>query len=93
MGQNINDGGRIMTSSFAPWLGKTVTFRLITGESRVPLRGFILAESPDSVRMRIGNGWEINVYKSMIVAVEQDKEPDTRTISLMRPTSAAVVCS
>jgi hypothetical protein len=64
MGQNINEWGRMMTSSFAPWLGETATLRLITGDFREPLRGIILAESPDSARMRSGHGWEIDVYKS-----------------------------
>jgi len=63
----------MMIVSFAQWFGKMVTLRLITGELRVPLRGIILAESVDAIRMRIGGGWDIDVYKSMIVAVEHDK--------------------
>ena len=66
-----------MVSSFAPWFGKTVTLRLITGESRVPLRGIIVAESGGAIRFRIGEGWDIDVYKSMILTVEQDKGPST----------------
>ena len=66
-----------MVSSFAPWFGKTVTLRLITGESRVPLHGIIVAESGGAIRFRIGEGWDIDVYKSMILTVEQDKGPST----------------
>ena len=66
-----------MVSSFAPWFGKTVTLRLITGESRVPLRGIIVAESGGAIRFRIGEGWDIDVYKSMILTLEQDKGPST----------------
>jgi hypothetical protein len=66
-----------MVSSFAPWFRKTVTLRLITGESRVPLRGIIVAESGGAIRFRIGEGWDIDVYKSMILTLEQDKGPST----------------
>jgi hypothetical protein len=65
----------MMVSSFEPWFGKTVVLRLISGETRVPLRGIIVAESGGAVRFRIGGGWDIDVYKSMILAVERDKGP------------------
>ena len=64
-----------MVSSFAPWFGQTVTLRLITGESRVPLRGIIVAESGGAIRFRIGAGWDIDIYKTLILTVEQDKGP------------------
>jgi hypothetical protein len=64
-----------MVSSFAPWFGKTVILRLATGELRVPLRGIIVAESEGAVRFRIGGSWDIDVYKSVILTVEQDKGP------------------
>jgi len=60
-----------MVSSFTPWFGKTVTLRLLTGQSCVLLRGVILAESESEVRFRVGKCWDIVVYKSMILAVEQ----------------------
>jgi hypothetical protein len=66
-----------MVSSFAPWFGQTVTLRLITGESRVPLRGIIVAESGGAIRFRIGAGWDIDIYKTLILTVEQDKGPAT----------------
>ena len=66
-----------MVSSFAPWFGKTVILRLVKGELRVPLRGIIVAESGGAVRFRIGGSWDIDVYKSEILTVEQDKGPAT----------------
>ena len=67
-----------MVSSFERWFGKTVVLRLKTGETRVPLRGIIVAESGGSVRFRIGGGWDIDVYKSLILAVEREKGPPNR---------------
>jgi len=61
-----------MVSSFEPWFGKMVVLRLVTGETRVPLRGIIVAESGAAVRFRIGGGWDIPVYKSAILAVERE---------------------
>jgi hypothetical protein len=66
-----------MMESLAPWFGQTVTLRLIIGELRVPLRGIILNESAYAVRMRVGGGWDIDVYKSLIVAVDQDNGATT----------------
>ena len=68
-----------MVSSFEQWYGKTVVLRLITGETRVPLHGIIIAESGGAVRFRITGGWEIDVYKSLILAVEREREPGTAT--------------
>ena len=62
-----------MVSSFEQWYGKTVVLRLKTGETRVPLRGTIVAESGCAVRFRIGGGLDIDVYKSIILAVESEK--------------------
>jgi hypothetical protein len=62
-----------MVSPFEQWFGKTVVLRLKTGETRVPLRGIILAESGGAVRFRIEGGWEFDVYKSLILAVEREK--------------------
>jgi hypothetical protein len=44
------------------------------GDLKVPLRGKLLGESRDALRVRIGdgNGWDVDIFKSMIMAVEQD---------------------
>jgi hypothetical protein len=64
-----------MASSFEQWLGKTVVLRLKTGELRVPLRGTIVAESGGTVRFRIAGGWDIGVYKSLILDVKCENHP------------------
>jgi hypothetical protein len=64
-----------MVSPFEQWFGRTVVLRLKTGETRVPLCGIIVAESGGAVRLRIGGGWHIDVCKSVILAVEEEKAP------------------
>ena len=66
-----------MVSSFEQWFGKTVVLQMMTGETRVPLRGIIIAESGGAVRFRVTGGWEFDVYKSLILAVEREERPGT----------------
>jgi hypothetical protein len=63
----------MIAGSFEPWFGKTVVLRLITGETRVPLCGIIVAESGGAIRLRIEGGWDIDVYKSLILAAERER--------------------
>jgi hypothetical protein len=64
-----------MLSSFEQWIGKTVVLQLTTGETRVPLSGIMVGESGGAVRFRVTGGWEIDVYKSLILAVEHVNGP------------------
>ena len=61
-----------MESAYATWLGQTVVLQVEAGEMRVPLRGTIVGESPDALRFRIGEGWDVDIYKTMVLAVEED---------------------
>jgi hypothetical protein len=62
-----------MHSAYASWVGQAVVLQVATADLRVPLRGIIVGESGDAVRFRIGEGWDIDIFKNMIVAVEQDE--------------------
>jgi aminopeptidase C len=44
-----------------------------------PLRGVIVGETQQSVRFRIDDSWDIDIYKSMILAVEEDSWMDSIT--------------
>jgi hypothetical protein len=61
-----------MPSAYATWLGQPVILQVAAGELRVPLRGVIVGESDAAIRFRVGDGWDIDVYKPMILAVEED---------------------
>jgi hypothetical protein len=58
-------------SAYASWIGQEVVLQVLEADLRVPLRGTVVGESADSVRFRVGDGFDIDVYKSMILAVEQ----------------------
>ncbi len=61
-----------MEGAYTTWLGQVVVLQVEAGDMRVPLRGTIVGESPDALRFRIGEGWDVDIYKTMILAVEQD---------------------
>lgn len=62
----------MMPSAYAPWVGQSVVLQVAAGELRVPLRGTIVGESDSAVRFRIGEGWDVDIFKTMILAVEED---------------------
>jgi hypothetical protein len=61
-----------MISAFATWVGQPVVLQVALGDIKVPLRGTLLKDGAETVRMRIGEGWDVDIYKAMILAVEQD---------------------
>jgi hypothetical protein len=61
-----------MQTGFNGWLGQAVVLQVALGDIQVPLRGKLLREGGDTVRMRIGEGWDVDIYKNMILNVEHD---------------------
>jgi hypothetical protein len=61
-----------MKGAFKPWVGQSVILQVALGDIKVPLRGTLLRDGVESVRMRIGEGYDVDIYKEMIMAVEQD---------------------
>lgn len=61
-----------MEGGYAVWMGQPVILRVIAGNLRVPLRGRLVSETNEMVRLRIADSWDVDIFKSMVVAVEQD---------------------
>ncbi|HEX8872591.1 MAG TPA: hypothetical protein VF758_07495 [Candidatus Acidoferrum sp.] len=61
-----------MVPGYDNWLGHAVVLQVALGDIKVPLRGKLLKEGGETVRMRIGDGWDVDIYKAMILAVEED---------------------
>jgi hypothetical protein len=61
-----------MPTVYASWLGQAVILQVASDDLRVPLRGVIVGETDTTVRFRVGDGWDIDIFKPMILAVEQD---------------------
>jgi hypothetical protein len=61
-----------MDTAYQPWIGESVVLQVALGDIKVPLRGRLLKDGGETIRMRVGDGWDIDIYKVMILAVEQD---------------------
>lgn len=61
-----------MQIGYNAWMGQPVVLQVALGDIKVPLRGKLLKEAGDTVRMRIGDGWDVDIYKNMILEVEHD---------------------
>jgi len=61
-----------MQTGYNVWLGQAVVLQVALGDIHVPLRGTLLEEGGDTVRMRIGDVWDVDIYQNMILAVEED---------------------
>ncbi len=64
--------GPRVDNAFKAWIGQPVVLQVALGDIKVPLRGRLLKDGGETVRMRIGEGWDVDIYKAMILAVEQD---------------------
>jgi hypothetical protein len=61
-----------MQGGYANWMGQPVILRVVAGNMRVPLRGRLVSETEDVVRLRIADSWDVDIFKSMVAAIEQD---------------------
>jgi len=44
----------------------------VAGNLRVPLRGRLVSETNEAVRLRIADSWDVDIFKSMVLGVEHD---------------------
>ena len=65
-------GARHMDSAFASWIGRPVILRVALGDSRVGVRGMLIKDGPETLKMRVTEGFDIDIYKDMILAVEEE---------------------
>ena len=61
-----------MDGVYNTWIGQSVVLQVVLGDMKVPLRGKLLRDGGETLRMRIGDGWDVDIYKAMILAVEED---------------------
>jgi hypothetical protein len=61
-----------MSKTYSDWLGRQVVLQIEAGGSLVPLRGLVVNESNNALRFRVDGGWDVDIYKEMILRVEAD---------------------
>jgi hypothetical protein len=64
------------TTDFSPaytaWLRKPVVLLVVIRQCHVPIPCSILGESAGALRVRFKPGWEMDLRKELILAVEED---------------------
>ena len=61
-----------MQSAYTVWIGHAVVLQLAAAGLRAPVPGRIVGESENAIRFRIGQDGDIDIPKSIILAVEED---------------------
>jgi hypothetical protein len=61
-----------MDTAYKTWIGQAVVLQVALGDVKVPLRGRLLKDGGETLRMRIGEGWDVDIFKNMVLAVEED---------------------
>ncbi|HEY2932670.1 MAG TPA: hypothetical protein VGK99_13070 [Acidobacteriota bacterium] len=56
--------------TYTTWMGKPVFLNLTAGGIKTTLFCTIIGESNSTVRVRIGNQWDVDIYKEMILLVD-----------------------
>jgi hypothetical protein len=64
---------------YSDWFGKPVVMLVVIRQRHVPMPCHIVGESAAEVRVRIHPGWEMDIRKELILAVEEFVAvPDSR---------------
>lgn len=63
-----------MSKLYSDWLGKSVVLRVSSGGLHVALRCVLLGESDDKLHIRVGEIWDVDIYKDMVHSVEADRQ-------------------
>ena len=68
----ITEGTKVFSPIYSAWFGKPVVLLVVIRQCHVPMRCSIVAESITDVRVRLRPGWEMDVRKELILALEED---------------------
>jgi hypothetical protein len=67
----IVDGTKDSAPSYSVWFGKPVVLLVVIRQCHVPMPCLIVGESASDVRVRVQSGWEMDIRKDLILAVEE----------------------
>jgi hypothetical protein len=67
----IAEGTKDFSPVYSAWFGKPVVLLVVIRQCHVPMPCSIVGESAADLRVRIHPGWELDVRKDLILAVEE----------------------
>jgi hypothetical protein len=68
----MTEGEKDSSPIYSTWLGRPVVLLIQIRQGRVPIPCSIVGESVTDVRVLLRAGWEIDVRKELILAIEED---------------------
>ena len=68
----ITGGTKDFSPVYSAWLGKPVVLLVAIRHCHIPMPCRIVAESITDIRVLLSPGWELNVRKELILALEED---------------------
>jgi hypothetical protein len=68
----ITAGTEKKSPVYSAWLGKPVVLTVLVRQCPIPMPCSIVGESVADVRVLIQPGWDLDVRKELILAVEED---------------------
>jgi hypothetical protein len=72
-------GSEMVQGVYGQWAEQSVVLQVKSGDLRVSLHGIILGETQHVIRFRVDDSWDIDIYKHMILAVEEESWMDSIT--------------
>jgi len=67
----IADRTKNFSPAYSVWFGKPVVMLVVIRQCHVPMPCLIVGESAADVRVRLHPGWEMDIRKDLILAVEE----------------------
>ena len=67
----VTEGTKSFSPAYSAWFGKPVVLLVVIRQCHVPMPCRIVGESIADVRVRLQTGWEMDVRKDLILAVEE----------------------
>jgi hypothetical protein len=68
----MNPAFKKLTPVYSTWLGKPVVLLVVIRQCHLPMPCHIVGETPTDVLVRIRPGYEMEIRKDLILAVEED---------------------
>jgi hypothetical protein len=67
----LAEGTKDFSPVYSSWFGKPVVMLVVIRQCHFPMPCHIVSESAADIRVRIQPGWELNIRKNLILAVEE----------------------
>jgi hypothetical protein len=64
-----------VSSAYSSWFGRSVLLVVVLRRCHVPIPCSIVGESVAYIRVRIDPGWELEIRKELILAIEEEPVP------------------